>query len=129
MKNDSVINRFKSLALVGSSLLASAPLSLTAFDDSGRNSHFWVTFKPQAGLVNSAPDNVILRNGYREENLSSNRVSCNRSVIGNKMIYDFTFNHNIFDGGTNPDALKFQVSVEAFSNTTPDTVLFKEALA
>ena len=118
MKKDSGVNRFRRMVLIGSSLLASNPLFVDAFDDSGRNSHFWVTFRPQAGLSNSASD-VIMRNGYREETLSSNRVSCSRSEVGNQMIYDFALNHNIFDGGTSPDLLKFQVTVEAFSNTSP----------
>ena len=60
-----------------------------------------------------------MRNGYREETLSSSGVSCVRSDASNKMTYDCTFNHNAFDGGTSVDELKFQVTVEAFSGTTP----------
>ena len=37
-----------------------------------------------------------MRNGYREETLDSEQVSCSRSEVGNQMVYDFTFNHNIF---------------------------------
>ena len=118
MKKDNFMNKLQRRILVSSTLLAGAPLPAAAFDDSGRTSHFWVTFRPQAGSSNSASDDVIMRNGYREETLSSNRVSCSRSESGNQMLYDFTLNHNIFDGGTSPDVLKFQVSVEAFSNTT-----------
>ena len=96
MRKENVTNGIRGTKLVVSYLLASSPLFGAAFDDSGRTSHFWVTFRPQAGSSSSASEDVVMRNGYREETLDSEQVSCSRSEVGNQMVYDFTFNHNIF---------------------------------
>lgn len=118
MKKKINLKNIRGVSLAIISLLAITPSLVQASDDSGKNSHFWLTFRPQAGTTGGVNGDVIMRNGYREETLSSNSVSCVRSEEGNQMIYDFTFNHNSFDGGESTDELKFQVTVEAFSGTT-----------
>ena len=86
MKKNSTLKKIRGVSLASISLLAMAPSPVVAFDDSGKNSYFWVTLKPQAG-TNGADNDVIMRNGYREETLRSNRVSCSRSEVGLSLIH------------------------------------------
>lgn len=85
--------------------------------DSGRNSHFWVTLKPNAGTSSSVPSDLVLSNGYRSVDLGSSDLTCGRDVVGSKWRYNITWKGNNFLDGASAETLKFSVLVEAFSGT------------
>ena len=117
MKKEKIISPRSCLALASTALLAST-LCSQAVDRSGRNSHFWITFKPNAGSNNAANSDITMRNGYREENGGASGVSCVQSSGGGNTYYNFTLDYNSFDGRNATQTLGFRVAVKAFSNTT-----------
>lgn len=105
------------LCLTGATLLASS-LCSQAVDKSGRNSYFWLTFKPNAGSSSAADSDIIMRNGYREENGGASGISCVQTEGGGNTYYNFSLNYNSFNGSNMTQTLGFRVAVKAFSNTT-----------
>ncbi|WP_372809104.1 putative glycoside hydrolase, partial [Pontiella sp.] len=87
-----------------------------ASNNSGRNSHFWVTLKPQAGTESGASTDLVLANGYRSVNLSSPELSCTRVDNGSNWVYRITWTGNNLIGGDEAETLQFSVVVDAFNN-------------
>ncbi len=98
-----------------SCLLSVAAQVASAADSSGRNSHFWMTLRPRAGMASATNTDLVLQNGYRSVNLDSPDLSCKRVVVGSKWVYQVTWTGNSFLGGPEAEALQFDVVVEAFS--------------
>ena len=92
---------------------------VVAADDSGRNSHFWITLNPNAGTANAVDSDILMRNGFRQEDGSSSGFSCTRKKSGNSLVYQFLLQHNSFDGSATVQDFKFNVTVEGFYNTKP----------
>jgi hypothetical protein len=83
-------------------------------NDSGRNSHFWVTLKPQAGT--GADTDLVLANGYRSVDLSSPDLACTRLDNGSNWVYQITWTGNNLLDGDAAETLQFNVVVDAFAN-------------
>ncbi|WP_372797843.1 Ig-like domain-containing protein, partial [Pontiella sp.] len=84
-------------------------------NDSGRNSYFWMTLKPQAGTETGADTDLELANGYRKVDLSSPDLSCTRVDSGSNWVYQITWAGNNLVGGDDAETLQFNVVVDAFS--------------
>jgi hypothetical protein len=84
-------------------------------NNSGRNSHFWVTLMPQAGTADGADTDLVLANGYRSVNLSSDDLSCTRVDNGSNWVYAVTWTGNSLLDGEEAETLQFNVVVDAFS--------------
>ena len=87
-------------------------------NSSGRNSHFWITLRPQAGTASGADTDLVLANGYRSVNLSSPDLSCTRVDNGSNWVYQITWTGNSLFGDAGAETLQFNVVVEAFSGAT-----------
>jgi hypothetical protein len=84
-------------------------------NDSGRNSHFWMTLKPQAGTESGADTDLVLANGYRKVDLSSSELTCTRVDNGSNWEYQIRWAGNNLIDGAEAEPLEFNVVVEAFS--------------
>jgi hypothetical protein len=84
-------------------------------NDSGRNSYFWMTLKPQAGTANGADTDLVLANGYRSVDLSSPDLSCARVDKGSNWVYQIRWAGNDLIDGDDAEVLEFNVVVDAFS--------------
>ncbi len=91
-----------------------------AVNDSGRNSHFWITLKPQAGTEYGADSDLTMANGYRSVNLSSPDLSCTRLDNGSNWVYQITWTGNNLLGGDEAEPLAFNVVVDAFKDADYD---------
>ncbi|MGJ8676597.1 MAG: putative glycoside hydrolase [Akkermansiaceae bacterium] len=87
-------------------------------NSSGRNSNFWAVLKPNAGTDLAVDTDLVLRNGYREVDLSASELSCERVDNGSEFIYNITWTGNNFDGDINPDILEFSIVVDAFTGSS-----------
>ncbi|MDF7799094.1 Ig-like domain-containing protein [Pontiellaceae bacterium B1224] len=86
-----------------------------ASNDSGRNSHFWMTLKPQAGTESGSAADLVLANGYRSVSLSSPDLSCTRVESGSNWVYQIKWTGNSLLDGAEAEPLEFSVVVDAFS--------------
>lgn len=85
---------------------------------SGRNSHFWITLKPEAGTTSGADSDLVLANGYRSVNLSSPDLSCTRVDNGTSWVYNISWTGNSLLGDERAETLEFSVVVDAFSGAS-----------
>jgi len=89
-----------------------------AQENSGRNSHFWLTLKPLAGTVAASDSDLVLDNGYRKLDLSSSELSCTRVDGPNGgWAYQIRWSGNRLVGNHNPDPVTFNVYVDGYSGS------------
>ncbi len=84
-----------------------------AVDSSGRNSHFWITLRPQAGTAAGASADLVLANGYRQVNLTSPELTCTQRQQGAKRVYEIVWKGNNLLGGPEAETLQFTLEVGA----------------
>ncbi|MDQ8196263.1 putative glycoside hydrolase [Coraliomargarita sp. SDUM461004] len=82
---------------------------VSAVDSSGRNSHFWVTVRPDAGSGTGGETELTLTNGYRSETLASSLLSCQRDDEGSARVYQITWQGNHLIDGPEADQLQFTI--------------------
>ena len=78
-----------------------------AADNSGRNSHFWLTLKPLAGNDTEVWSDMVLANGYRSVDLYSPDLACTRVNKGSTVVYTVIWTGNSFLGDNGMDILRF----------------------
>jgi hypothetical protein len=83
-----------------------------ATDNSGRNSHFWITLQPQAGTASVSDADLVLANGYRRVDLGSPDLSCERVDRGSNSVYQITWAGNSFFGDGGAETLQFNAVVD-----------------
>ena len=103
MKNQILFTIYTFMLIVG--LAQSA-------DNSGRNSHFWLTIKPLAGNDTEAWSDLVLANGYRKVDLYSPDLACTRVNRGSTTVYTIIWTGNSFLGDDGVDTLRFDLVVE-----------------
>ncbi|TWU44210.1 hypothetical protein Q31b_17460 [Novipirellula aureliae] len=119
MKNQGLFGVCISMLIIG---LAQAA------DDSGRNSHFWITLRPQAGTTSGNDTDLVLANGYRRVDLGSSDLSCERVDNGSNRVYQISWTGNSFLGDGGAETLQFNAvvdfngAVSTLENVTVDGV-------
>ncbi|WP_442506777.1 putative glycoside hydrolase [Novipirellula sp. SH528] len=93
-------------------LLAGAQVA-SAVDSSGRNSHFWITLRPNAGAPSGTNEDVVLANGYRRVDLASPDLACKRVASGSKRVLQIAWKGNDLLGDAGAETLQFNVVAEA----------------
>ncbi len=83
-----------------------------AVDNSGRNSHFWLTIKPLAGNDTEVWSDMVLANGYRSVDLYSPDLACTRVNKGSSVVYTIIWTGNSFLGDNGMDILRFDLVVD-----------------
>ena len=83
-----------------------------AVDNSGRNSHFWLTIKPLAGNDTEVWSDMVLANGYRSVDLYSPDLACTRVNKGSSAVYTIIWTGNSFLGDNGMDILRFDLVVD-----------------
>ena len=81
-------------------------------DNSGRNSHFWITLKPEAGAKFGDKTDLVLANGYRRVDLSSKELTCKRASKGSSQVYRIAWAGNSFGGDDRAEKLQLDVEVD-----------------
>ncbi len=89
----------------------------SAADSSGRNSHFWITLRPNAGGASGKDADLMLANGYRSVDLSSPLLTCKRKKEGLTPVYQITWTGNNLLGDMNAETLQFTIAAEAGGET------------
>lgn len=84
----------------------------SAVDSSGRNSHFWITLRPNAGTPSGTNEDVVLANGYRRVNLDSPDLSCKRVADGSKRAFQISWSGNNLLGSAGAETLQFNIVAE-----------------
>jgi len=83
-----------------------------AADNSGRNSHFWLTIKPLAGNDTEVWSDMVLANGYRKVDLYYPDLACTRVNKGSNTVYTIIWTGNSFLGDNGVDILRFDLVVD-----------------
>ncbi|TWU44379.1 hypothetical protein Q31b_19150 [Novipirellula aureliae] len=88
-----------------------------AADNSGRNSHFWLTIKPLAGNDTEIWDDMVLANGYRNVDLYHPDLACTRVNEESTTAFTVIWTGNSFIGDDRADVLRFDLLVNYDAKT------------